>query len=161
MVDLPVNPNWPHSPPHYADSNLIISAFGKLYYQGRDLQQTYNIIDAATDQERDVNYQLVDCSNPAARQYATTISCTDRRPPPFDNIWPGMEVTVSCAAPFCVVEGQQPGREYVCGSELLENGFMFYLPILYMMVRKISWNMREWRADTGWTFSLEESANPN
>jgi hypothetical protein len=160
MVNLPVNPNWPESPPHYADSNLTISAFGLLFYQGRDLTQSYGLLEAASDQDRDVNYGLVDCSNPAARQYTTKITCTDRRPPPFGNIYPGLKVVVSCAVPWCVTEGVTPDREYVCGSEFFENGFMFFLPLLYMMVRTVSWQGKEWRADIGWSISLEEYAAP-
>jgi hypothetical protein len=156
VPNLPPNPNFPASGPRYADSNLIISSMGLMFFQARDLTQGYSIIEAASDQERDVNYSLVDCSNPAAQQYATTISCTDRRPPPFGLLWPGQIVSIRCAVPHCVPENQEPARDYVSGSEIFEAGFLYYLPILDMMIRSISWQGKEWRADIGWNFRAEE-----
>ena len=153
--ELPVNAN---PPPPFADTLLTISGWGQLIFQARDLTQKIEPIKAASQVDRDVNAVAIDLSNPAFRKYQTTITCTDRRPPPFDNFWPGMVVEVSCVTPLCYPVGNpgSPTREEVHASSITLNGFVFYLPILTMLVQELSWQKEDWRANSPWSLTLVE-----
>ena len=153
---LPVNLN---PPPTLADTQLFISAWGQLIYQARGLTQTYKFIEGALQIDRDAYGNAIDLSNPAFHKYRTTITCTDVRPPPLDAAFPGIVYTVTCAAFMCFPVGNpgSPARTVASGSDFTENGFTFYLPVLTMMVFDASWFREEWKANQGWSLTMEEA----
>jgi len=144
--------------PSNADTMLSISGFGMMLYQARNLTQTLEVIQEASDFERSVNGTLVDLSNPIFRKYKSKITCTDINAPPLDNIWPGMVVTVDCAISLCYPTGNpgSPARHEVSGSSYVEGPFTFYRPVLTMRVMSLSQRFEEWKADNGWVLELEE-----
>lgn len=144
--------------PPNADTLLVISGLGGFQYQARGLTQTLAVIPQAGQQERSVNGVLVDVSNPAFRKYVSKITCTDVNAPPLDGLFPGMVVTVFCAASFGYETGNpnSPFRTPVSGSEWSSGHMNFYRPVLDMMVRNVSQNFDEWKADNGWELDLEE-----
>jgi hypothetical protein len=158
---LPINPD---SPPPFLDTQLVITPAGaptwKLIYQARQIEQTLEIINAAQQQSRDVNAILIDLSNPAFRKYSTTITCPgDVRSPPFDNLWPGMVVSMASAAWLAFPEGNpgSPFQEEYHATTFTLNGTVYYQPYFpQMMVRKCSWTMKTWAASVPWSFQCEQ-----
>jgi hypothetical protein len=144
--------------PANADTMLIISGMGNFQYQARGLTQTLTLIPEATDLERSINGKLINMGNPVFRKYLSKITCTDVDAPPLDGLWPGMPVTVHCAASLCYATGNpgSPGRTEVSGSSYVQGGFTFYHPSLAMLVKTFSENWEEWRGDMGWALELEE-----
>jgi hypothetical protein len=155
LYELPVNAN---PPPPFADTQLVISGWGQLIYQARGLTQSLEVIPQAFEQDYDVNANRIDLSNPAFRKYQSTITCSDRRPPPMDALFPGAIVTVHCTTPLCYLNGNpgSPNRPEASGSSLSFNGFTFYRPILDMMVGPLSWRLEDWEATVGWQIQLFE-----
>ena len=142
-----------------ADTLLSISGMGNFQYQARDLTQTLSVIKAMSQQKRTVNGTLVDISNPIFRKYASKISCTDVDAPPIDGLFPGMIVTVDCAVALCYEVGNpgSPHRNAVSGSEYVQNHFVFYRPVLTMMVLEgPNLSFQEWKCANGWELNLEE-----
>jgi hypothetical protein len=139
-----------------SDTLLRISGFGTLLYQARGLTQTLEVIKAAQQQRRTVNGALLDISNPIFRKYASKISCTDVHAPPLDNVWPGMTVTVECAAALCFATGNpgSPARPAV--ATWTAGAFTFYRPQLTMLVLEPKENFEEWAHSMVWELSLEE-----
>jgi hypothetical protein len=151
-------PTFENILPSGADTLLIISGLGGFQYQARGLSQTLTVIAQLKQQVRTINGNLKDISNPAFRKYASKITCTDVDAPPLDNLWPGMIVTVQCAASLAYQTGN-PGSPYkavVPGSEYTNGHFTFYRPEMNMMVMDVQHTFDEWKADNGWTLDLEE-----
>ena len=144
--------------PAGADTLLVISSMGNFQYQARGLIQTLGLIPQATDLERSVNGKLINMGYPVFRKYMSKITCTDLDAPPLDGIWPGMLVTVHCAASLSYANGNpgSPGRPEVSGSSYVQGGFTFYRPVLEMLVKTFSENWEEWKGDMGWALELEE-----
>lgn len=144
--------------PPGADTLLTISAWGQTLYQARNLIQTLSVIKEAFQQQRSVNGTLVDLSNPIFRKYESKITCTDVNAPPLDGFWPGMIVTVDCACSLCYPVGNpgSPARPEVSGSSYQEGNFVFYRPVLTMVVGPISEHFEEWKADVQWELNLAE-----
>ena len=140
------------------DTLLQISGLGTMLYQARGLTQTLEVIGAAKQQERTINGVLKDISNPQFRKYISKVSCTDNTAPPLDNVWPGMTVTVHCAAELCYVTGNpgSPARPEVSGSSRTDGSFTFYRPIMEMLVVNVTQHLDEWKAAIGWDLELEE-----
>lgn len=140
-----------------SDTLLRISGFGTMLYQARGLTQTLQVIKAASQLERTVNGALADISNPIFRKYASKITCTDINAPPLDNVWPGMIVTVDCAAALCYVTGTpgSPARPVV--ATWTRGAFTFYRPRLTMRVAETpNAHFEEWKHDVVWELDLEE-----
>lgn len=135
---------------------LELTGIGIPYYSARGLHQTLTSIKEASDTERDINGALVNLANPQFEKYMSKITCTDQTAPRMDGIWPGAEVTVSCCAELVYPVGNSPQREEVSGSSYTLNGFVFYRPILIMMVMGISNSFDEWGAENQWSIDLEE-----
>jgi hypothetical protein len=129
-----------------------------MLYQARGLTQTLEVIKASDQRERTINGLLLDISNPIFHKYSSKITCTDVDAPPLDNIWPGMTVTVHCAATLCYPSGRtgSPAREEVSGSSWSQGGFTFYRPVLTMLVGTPSESFDEWKSDVRWSLDLEE-----
>ena len=141
-----------------AGTNLVIQTTTSLitFYSSRGLKQTLTPIRAAQAMRRTVNGALVDISLAQFQKYASTISCTDQRPPALDAIWPGQTVTVSCVALLSYPSAGAPSRPVVSGSSFTENGFTFYSPLLTMKIMTPKSEMDEWKASVGWELALEE-----
>jgi hypothetical protein len=152
--ELPWSPT--SSPP--SDTLLTISGFGSMLYQARGLTQTLEVIKQANQQNRTINGVLLDISNPIFRKYSSKITCTDIDAPPLDNIWPGMTVTVDCAATLCYPTGRSgsPARTEVSGSSWTQGAFTFYRPVLTMLVGNPTEHFEEWKSDVVWSLDLEE-----
>jgi hypothetical protein len=139
-----------------SDTLLRISGFGTMLYQARGLTQTLEVIKAAQQAERTINAALRDISNPAFRKYASKITCTDVHAPPLDNVWPGMIVTVECAAALCYAIGNpgSPARPVVATWTV--GNFVFYRPRFTMMVMHPQESFEEWAHNVIWELDLEE-----
>lgn len=130
-----------------------------MTYQARGLSQTLEHIQAAVQLERTINGNLTDVSAAQFRKYQSKISVPDEvEAPPLDGIWPGMQVTVGCAAYLSYPNGRalSPQRPEVSGSSYTENGYTFYRPLLTMLVRDFNYTLDEWGRKTNWTLDLEE-----
>lgn len=140
------------------DTLLQISGLGTMLWQARGLTQTLAVINEAKQQERTINGVLKDISNPIFRKYSSKISCSDNTTPPLDNLWPGMLVTVHCAAELCYLTGSpgSPGRPEVSGSSYTQGNYTFYRPALNMLVGPLSLHLDEWKCVIGWDLDLEE-----
>lgn len=125
-------------------------------YATRGLTQTLEPIDQAANMRRTINGALIDVSSSRFRKYRSTISCADHRAPALDGVWPGMSLTVDCAAYLAYPEGGTPERTAVVGSETTEQGFTYYRPRLTMRVTRYSTSLDEYGAVTSWTLELEE-----
>lgn len=142
------------------DTVLVISGLGGFLYQARGLSQSLEVIKETQQQVRTVNATLIDISNPAFRKYSSKISCTDVDAPPLDGLFPGMTVTVECAVELCYPVGNpgSPHRPEVSGSsyERPDGRFVFYRPVLTMIVRNVSHHLDEWKHENQWEIELEE-----
>jgi hypothetical protein len=143
------------------DTLLVIQGIGIPQWSARGLSQTLFVIPASINQRRTINGALEDLSYAQFRKYASKITCTDRRVPAIDGIYPGATVTVHCVAELCHDEsfsGSTSGlsRPQVSGSDRFESDFTFYRPILQMQVTNITLNVNEWGDDYQWEIDLEE-----
>lgn len=155
---MPLEGELPGTPPNVGDTLLTISGFGSLLYQARGLSQSLEVIPQSKYQMRTINGVLTDVSNPIFRKYSSLITCTDVNTPPFDALWPGMQVEVECAAYLCYLTGNtgSPGRTVASGSEYVNGNYTFYRPVLTMLVGELRINHDEWKADVQWSLPLEE-----
>lgn len=136
---------------------LVLSEIGVPLYSARGLTQTLTPIDAAKNQRRSINGELIDLSYDQFQKYSSKISCSDQRAPAIDGVWPGMEVTVACVCELAYPgSGGSPQREAVSGSSYSEHGFTFYRPILSMRVSEVEIQHDEYGAVVGWSMGLEE-----
>lgn len=144
--------------PSGADTLLTISGLGGFQFQARGLTQSLEVIEASKQYKRTINGALKDVSNPAFRKYASKITCTDVDTPPLDNLWPGMEVVVHCAAGLCYLTGNpgSPDRDVVSGSDYVQGAYTFYRPVLRMLVTSPALHFDEWKASNQWELDLEE-----
>lgn len=144
--------------PSGADTVLVISGLGGFQYQARGLTQSLQPIKQAQQAARTINGALRDISNHAFRKYESEISCTDINAPPLDGLFPGMVVSVQCAAILSYKTGNagSPHRPEVSGSSWSLGDFTFYHPVLEMMVIDFSENFEEWKSDFQWKLKLEE-----
>jgi hypothetical protein len=144
--------------PSGADTVLTISGLGGFQYQARGLSQSLKVIKQTQQQFRTINGALRDLSNHAFRKYESEIACTDINAPPLDGLFPGMVVTVQCAAILSYKTGNSgsPWRNAVSGSEWSLGEYTFYRPELEMMVIDLDENFEEWKSDFQWKLKLEE-----
>lgn len=152
-------PTFENILPANEDTILTISSFGSMLYQARGLNQTLEPIDASKQTERTINGTLLDISVAQFRKYKSTITVpSDVNAPPLDGVFPGMEVTVGCAAGLAYVTGTvgSPKRSEVSGSSYTENGYTFYRPLLTCLVMSVETHFDEWKNIVGWTLELEE-----
>jgi hypothetical protein len=151
-------PSFENVLPAAADTLLTITGLGGFQYQARGLTQTLSVLPQLKQQLRTINGTLIDVSNPAFRKYASKVTCTDVDAPPMDNLWPGMIVTVDCAASLCFETGN-PGSPYKpesSGSSYANGHYTFYRPRLEMMVMDVQQTFDEWKCANGWELDLEE-----
>jgi hypothetical protein len=106
---------------------------------------------------RTVGGVLVDLSDQVTfRKFASEISCTDWNSPPFDGFWPGMVLTVDCAAELCYLTGGTPSRPVVAGSSYVVGNFTSYRPQIVFKIIDYQISFKEYASETSWTLSLEE-----
>lgn len=138
-----------------ATTVLVITGPGVPPYSARGLTQTLNPIEASSQLVRDVNGDLVDVSAEKFRKYESTISCEDVQTPALDGWWPGMTVTVDCAAELSYLTAAgYPSRTVVESRD--EGDFTFYRPRIVFKIRKIEIERNEYGAVTRWSLDLEE-----
>lgn len=159
---------------------LSIEAVGFPPYSVRGLSQTLEPIGASVQLRRTINGNLRDVSDPLMRKYSSSISGDDQEPPAFDGVWPGLTVTVHCIQELVATEeaAELPtdfegvtetptepvelptsanlGRPHVPGSIRRRGGFIFYRPILEMLIRDFDLDRDEWGAVQRWRLQLEE-----
>ncbi len=143
-------------PPSNDQTVLSISVMGVPLYSARGLSQTLEPIDAAKNMRRSVNGILTDVAHQQFRKYKSKITCTDARVPSFDGVWPGLTVTVDCAAFLSYPIGGTPQRLVIAGSNFTEGSFVFYRPRLTMMVVTNTAQVDEWAGTVPWEIDLEE-----
>lgn len=140
------------------DTLLTISGLGTMLYQARGLTQSLEVIGASKNQSRTINGALIDMSNPIFRKYLSKIVCTDSSAPPIDNLWPGLTVTVECAAELAYLTGHpgSPARQEVSGSSRVQGNFTYYRPVMTMLIQDVNQHLDEWKSDIQWQIDLEE-----
>lgn len=138
------------------DTLLVLTGIGIPAYSARGLSQTLDPISAAGFIARTVNGSLRNLSSTQFQKYQSTISCTDFNAPALEGIWVGQTVIVECIAELCYPVGGSPSRSFVSGSERSDGAFIFYRPVLEMMVTALTTTHEEWGATVQWQMTLEE-----
>lgn len=148
--------------PLAADFQSVITFYemgGNPICSIRDCTQTLKPIQASADIARTVNGVLSDLSDQLTfRKFASEISSTDYSSPAFDGFWPGMIVTVDCAAELSYLTGGSPSRPVVAGSSYVvgDGDFTAYRPQIIFRILDYQISFKEWASETSWTLSLEE-----
>lgn len=138
---------------------LTLTGMGVVPYSSRAATQTLEPIQqAGAGIYRDVNGVSRQAGGTSFQKYRSTISCTDQRPFAADGVWPGKQVTVGCIVKLAYQAASDavPQRTPVSGSEIEENGWVFYRPELSMRVTAFSIQEDEYGAEVGWRMDLEE-----
>jgi hypothetical protein len=156
------------------DDYTVLSIEGLDFpaYSQRGLVQSLTMIDQAKGSRRTLNGVLVNVVDSQFRKYASSISngtVEGTQPPAFDIIYPGQVLTVGCIAELCQklssteldTESELSTESYLSrtaveGSIRYEDGFVFYRPVLSMMVKDYSVELDEWQAVVSWNIDLEE-----
>lgn len=138
---------------------LVLTGMGVPPYSIRGATQSFEPISEAAQFRRTVNGTLVDLGETTFQKYASTISADDIDPPAVEGKWPGTILTVSCLFELSY-QGSLPlagnDRPAVVGSAREEAGFVFYRPILTMMVIGFTVEHDQWGKVTSWQMDLEE-----
>lgn len=135
---------------------LRLIGIGVQPYSARGLKQSLTHIDQAVSLKRTVNATLTDIAFVNFRKYKSTITGEDQTPPNFDNVWPGMSVTVDCISQLSYTTGATPSRAAVPGSERVEGAHTYYRPRLDMRVLAWTSEEDEYGASISWSIDLEE-----
>lgn len=139
------------------DTVLVLSGMGVVPYSTRAATQTLEpISQASANVYRDVNGVLRSLDGTSFQKYRSTITCTDQRPFAVDGVWPGKVVTVSCIQTLAYPAEGTPQRPTSTGGEFTEGDWVFYYPVLDMMVVGFSVQTDEWGATVSWRMDLEE-----
>ena len=151
-------PQFENTLPAGSDTLLVISGLGGFRYQARDLSQTLTPIKDASQLERTINGRLIDLSNPIFRKYTTRITCADVNAPPLDGLFPGMEVTIYCAAMLSYLIGNpgSPNRPIVSGSDWTDGHYNYYRPIMECRITDVNQDFKEWKSTNQWEIQAEE-----
>jgi hypothetical protein len=141
-------------------SVLVVSGInGQPMMSSYNASQDMGYIEAAKNNERDLNGNLIDLSRPEMQKYTTKISTNDVMfNIGMDGIWPGQQVTIDCIAQFVYAVGSSPSRPVVPGSDYVtpDGQFHSYAPRLTMLIDDFSIKYDEWGARVGWTLSASE-----
>ncbi len=132
---------------------------------------------------RTINGVLVCVGNKGHHKFQSTISCKDKAPPAFENLWVGTHLKVGClqsltqtipAGASRIFLEREPLRCYaydplekmwpiekVEGNSVFlspgcPGGFITYRPWLRMVVKHYHLETDEWEASVGWRLELEE-----
>lgn len=144
------------------DTLLIMDGIGIPLYSARNLTQTLSLIPpmsggSGTLLRRSVRGKMIDLTYQQFQLYGTKITCTDRRAPALSGVWPGKLVTIHCVTELCYPIGDHAQRPSVSGSERIEDHFIFYRPVLEMIVTNFQPNQhQEWEQNVVWELDAEE-----
>jgi hypothetical protein len=107
-------------------------------YAVRGITMTLEPIDQAASLARDCRGQLADISLAQFRQYKVSISCTDHEAPELTDVWPGMDVTITCIPGL--------GAANTTGD------------VLTILAKVTAWNTSrdEWAAEVAWQLEAEQ-----
>jgi len=133
---------------------LLVITGGMTPYSARGLTQTLEPVAAIQITRRTVNGALVNLAPDQMRKYASVISCSDVNVPPWDGLWPGMQVTVDCVVELAFATGGAAQRPVVASRT--EGAYTFYRPRLQMLVTQNTVSKDEWGVTTSWQLDLEE-----
>jgi len=154
--------------PAQENTLLVLIGPGMPPYSARGVSQSLEPIEQSSQAKRTVNAELIDLSAAQFRKYRSTITCKDQQAPAFDGVFPGLILTVHCVKELAVrheADTENPtelptdvdlGRLAVPGSVRQADGFIFYRPVLEMMVISCPQEVEEWEAEEGWSLELEE-----
>jgi hypothetical protein len=119
---------------------LAIDGVDFSQYAVRGITMTLTPIDQAKNVARDCRGQLTDISVAQFRQYKIAISCTDHEAPELTDVWPGMDVTITCI----------PGLGAANGAG----------DVLTILAKVTAWNTSrdEWAAEVAWSLEAEQRA---
>jgi len=137
---------------------LILSEIGLPLYSARGLTESLAPIGVAADLVRLSNGDLDDWSYEGFNdKLSLRISCTDQRSPALLGVPPGLPIQVVPVTELCYLQsGGTAQKQILSGSERVENGFVFYRPVLQMRLRSVTASTNEWGATVGWDAELEE-----
>ncbi len=147
-----------------SDTILFMDTVGVPLYSARgQIIQTLYLIQgigagAGSLIRRSGNGKAINLTRPQFRLYGSKITASGvMRPLAFDGIWPGQLVTVNCIGELCYPVGGTPARTVLSGSDREENGFVFYRPVLDMIITTFDPNtVDEWPDTISWSMTLEE-----
>jgi hypothetical protein len=159
------------------DKGNILSPFS-----ARECTQTLSPIPQGI-LRRTINGMLVCVGNRGHRKFQSTISCKDKAPPAFDELWKGVLLKVGCLqsltqivppltqkvqlerAPLSLTLYEYSGKTWACDKlqdrwitipHKFPGGFLTYRPLLKMVVKNYFLETDEWGLSVGWTLELEE-----
>lgn len=146
-----------------ANTLLVLSGNGIPPYAAIGLHQTLEPIwmiraqQTSTVLRRTVNGTLVSLVPPQMYKYRSEITGSYQRPPAFDGVWTGLQLTVDCLAELAYPNGGTAQRPAVDTSQYDGgDGYTYYRPRLTMLVADFSADTDEWGAQVGWKLVLEE-----
>jgi hypothetical protein len=119
---------------------LAIDGIDFSQYAVRGITMTLAPIDQAKNVARDCRGALADISLAQFRQYKVTITCTDHEVPELTDVWPGMDITITCIPGL--------GAANTTGD------------VLTILAKVTSWNTSrdEWAAEVAWQLEAEQRA---
>ena len=119
---------------------LAIDGVDFSQYAVRGITMTLTPIDQAKNVARDCRGQLADISVAQFRQYKVSVTCTDHEAPELTDVWPGMDVTITCI----------PGLGATNGAG----------DVLTILAKVTAWNTSrdEWAAEVAWQLEAEQRA---
>jgi len=154
------------------NTELSIEGLDLPPYAQRGLVQSLTMIDQAKSARRTLNGSLLNVADSQFRKYISSISngsVEATQPPAFDLMYPGQILTVNCIVELCQrltstemdTESELSteawlGREAVEGSIRYEDGYVFFRPVLEMMLKDFSFELDEWKSIISWNLELEE-----
>jgi len=123
------------------------------------IDQTYEYIEAAKNNERDLNGNAVSLARPELMKYSTTIVCHDTMfPIGMDGIFPGQHIQITCVAPMVYPLGGAPARPSSGQTwPSMDGQSIAYLPVLDCLLDDFTSNYDEWGARVGWTLKASET----
>jgi hypothetical protein len=118
---------------------LAIDGIDFSQYAVRGITMTLSPIDQAKNVARDCRGALADISVEQFRQYKVSITCTDHEAPELTDVWPGMDITITCIPGL--------GVSNTTGED-----------VLTILAKVTSWNTsrEEWEAEVAWTLEAEQ-----
>jgi hypothetical protein len=118
---------------------LAIDGIDFSQYAVRGITMTLAPIDQAKNIARDCRGALADISVEQFRQFKVSITCTDHEAPELTDVWPGMDVTITCIPGL--------GVSNTTGED-----------ILTILAKVTAWNTSrdEWAAEVAWTLEAEQ-----
>lgn len=140
-----------------ADTVLVLEGMGIPSWSARGIQESFGLIDGASQLERSCNGNLIDFGAEQFRKYTLQLSCSDQRAPRLNGMWPGTELTVTPVTEFIRPTGDAAEREVLPGSERVEGDFTVYRVRLTMWVKDFTVQTDEYGAAVSWELNLEET----